>query len=436
MARHFLGTGATVVLMMVFTLMSGVATSRLLGPADRGVLVTFMLWPTIAALIADLGSSISIVRRSANGKESLEPLVNAALIISLSSIILLPLGLVVQRLTATSASTSEQMLGLGLFLVYTPSLLGARLFSSISQGRQNFRHYNVTRLMGPMVWAIGATVMLALDVPSLHALIGVLALSGFLSMAVGIMPYRRMAHLTPSLEVCRVAIGLVRENVKAHIGNMAPIDSMKLDTAAVSLLASPTSVGLYSVASATGYLIRLVGHVLGIIGLPLVAAEANLNSGKVIAKRVTLLAGLGSVIGVTLFIPSIPLIIQTLYGDDFRSAALPAQVLSVGMVCAGVRQCLSDCLRGIGWGAVASQAEIASWLVAIAGFSFLLTSFGILGAAIATTLTFIAALLFTVAIVSSKADAELKTIIAPSTADLRWIFHNLIRFRPNVEERT
>ena len=189
--------------------------------------------------------------------------------------------------------------------------------------------------------------------------IGSIAL-GALTM-VALAAYGQKGHFRlrhPSVDVAKVTYSY---GLRAHIGTVSLLDSYRLDLAFVLVLLSPFEGGLYSVAIGVASLVRAQATTVGFVIVPSVASKQSFNEQLRTAKRAAILTTLGvAVLGLVLAIWISPLL-RAVYGEAFVEGATVTRILLLAMLLGAMRQTIQDSARGLGWPAIGSKAELATW---------------------------------------------------------------------------
>src|SRR5205807_364183 len=131
------------------------------------------------------------------------------------------------------------------------------------------------------------------------------------------------------------------------------------------------------------------------------------------ARFVRLTLALSAAVAV-LEIALVPMIIQTLFGRPFQAAAGPAQILLLAAIFISCNFVLGAGLNAFNRPWIPSVAQIVALLVTGVALGFLLPTFGIIGAAAASLLSYGAATACMAAYISRRLHVPLRALI-PST---------------------
>jgi lipopolysaccharide/colanic/teichoic acid biosynthesis glycosyltransferase/O-antigen/teichoic acid export membrane protein len=194
------------------------------------------------------------------------------------------------------------------------------------------------------------------------------------------------AHFTlPALALARRVASF---GIRSELASILQLLNLRLDVLMVGALAGPGPLGIYFVAHRYAELLRLPPVALSFVLQPRYSAlhpEERRTTARHLAPRAVVLTLAGALpLALCAFV--IPLI----YGDAFRVAVLPAQILLIGLAPEGLAAVSSAYLYGTGRPGLSSLA-MAAGLSVTAGMDLLLIPpFGTVGAAVASSAAYLA----------------------------------------------
>jgi O-antigen/teichoic acid export membrane protein len=171
---------------------------------------------------------------------------------------------------------------------------------------------------------------------------------------------------------------------------MITLLNLRLDFAVLGAMAGPAVLGSYAVASKYAELLRLPGTALTWVCYPKLAAMPAREAG-VTARRLvvpTLVANLAAALPFVLLAGPV---IGLFYGDRFDAAVAPAQLLVVGMLLGGAAGVASGYLYGRGRPGLNSWALGLGLALTVVLDLLLIPKYGVMGAAAASTATYLLA---------------------------------------------
>src|SRR5947209_4365265 len=287
-------TLATSGLIVGLNVLGGVLSARTLGVDGRGLLAAITLWPVAIAYVGDLGVPLALAYFSASEKKLRPDLLSTALALGLlQSIVMAGSGIVIVALTlGPRYGASTVLLAAAFIVAWTPVNLLNRYPNAINQGSQRFRSYNLIRMTVTVVYVTGCLICFAFG---LHRVEFFLVATWAATAAAATFALRRveggfrLSGFQPALARRILSYGL-----KAHIGNIAPIDVLQLDLLAVVVLIGAEASGLYAVASSAASVLQTAAVALGIVAMPALAAATVQDQGRlagIFMKAALLLVG-------------------------------------------------------------------------------------------------------------------------------------------------
>ena len=379
----------------LFLLVSGPLLARLLGVDGRGHLAGLVAWPSFIVPLGTLGLATAITydvsRSPTRASRALGALIQIGAIqsIVLSGV----LGLVLW--SWTQGRPSNVRVAAYPIVAIVPSLLCFQYATATIQGLRRFTRFNLTRVLPPAIYALGAVVLYwrgedrLVAVTSLWVMsYGVAAVISSIALLSVVRP--RWSSTGP-LRKALLYFGL-----RSHLGALSPVDSLRIDQLLGAILLSTNGLGLYSVAYALCNLPRVVADGVGKVLYPLIAERTDTSR-----RRTLFWSGFGLVSAANMalgfvLILLMPLLIPLLFGSEFAAATPVAQVLLVGTTLVASKKVLSDGLRGLGRPGASTLPEVViyPWLVLAA--PLIVRRYGLMG--LAASLTVAYAISFVVAL--------------------------------------
>ncbi|MHB8574552.1 MAG: oligosaccharide flippase family protein [Dehalococcoidia bacterium] len=384
----------TTVAIQAIGLLTGALVAHLLGVDARGRLAAIVLWASVIGYVGDLGLPLAYVFETARDRTQIPALLgNAFLIMAVQWLGLFAVGSVVvllmlRPLGAMVAITGEFYLFLLLPMHFS------RYLAAICQGERDYRRFNAIRLSLPIAYLLALVACAATGRDTIRWILGCslcsLVVGLILSVWLVLPRYGRMLG-RPRLSGA-VLHRTLRYGLKAHIGNLTPVDSLQIDLMLVVALLGAHDAGLYTVATSAAMVVRVQGTALGVVTLAEVAATANLDEQR---RRISALTRLSATFSfacaTVLALLARPLLILV-YGQPYAEAASILRILALGIAAASARQVLGDALRAAGRPSIPTLAEVASWPVGAIVLLALVPSFGVEGAAWGVSAAYVTAL--------------------------------------------
>ncbi len=385
-----LRTSAVVGFFMVLTnlFLIGVAlvSARELGPSGRGVLVLIIAIGSMTGILAGMGTHVSARIRLVSPVDPIAIGDVLGLSFALAGLAFLLCGLVsiiVLPLTHVPRSPAMVLLAGGYgSLLLLATLLGQALYG-IGCGPAAAG----TESVGTLLQLVGLVALGFLrDRDVLHYVIVLAAGEGVQSVLIVAVFFRIDSHFHLSASHARwrelVVLGLPALFIGVSQGL-----SLRLDRFLTGVFLRPKDVGIYSVASTITEGLWLAPIALAQVLFHQTAAQAIDRGAVRRLRRYSLLLTVG--LGVVVFFAAAPAIDLAL-GSAYLGAVTPLKVLLLGAV--GMASYYVDSMILMGGGHVRAAATAAAAGVALitAGDWILIPRFGILGAAYASALGYLA----------------------------------------------
>ncbi len=411
-------TVATGLAAQMALLVSGPLLARMLGLDGRGQLAALLLWPNVIALLGSLGLPSAVTYFIAQRRASTKAVCRAVLPFAVpQALLLVVLHAVVLSLVLRGEPASIQAAGaatLGAVPTYLAQLYGL----AILQGHRRFTLFNVQRLLPVTLYAGG---ILALFVVGSGSIVPVVLVWMIVNAAVGVVTLTiglwasRDAHAALT-QVPRKAI--LRFGLRGLFGSISPIEHFHLDQVVLALFLAPAALGLYVTGLAFTNVFRFLSQSLGIVAYPSIAAHTDPSSARrslwvFIWATVAL-----SVVFVIPLIVAVGWLVRLLFGQEFSEAVLIARILLAGMVFASARRILSDGLKGRGYPAAGTLAEVAAWLWLAPALGAMVPLWGAPGAAVALSSSYVVSLVALLVLAARRGEARLAAVFGgpPLTA--------------------
>lgn len=188
----------------------------------------------------------------------------------------------------------------------------------------------------------------------------------------------------PSLALARRVIGF---GIRGEVGNLLLLLNLRLDVILVGALVGPATLGTYAIASRFAELLRLPPVAMTYVLQPRFAADGPAAAARrahaLFPRAFGLTASLVVPLGLVAFL------LPVVYGEPFRAAILPAQILLVGLATEGIGGVIIAFLYGIGRPGLNSAAMGIGLVVTVVLDLLLIPRFGAVGAAIASGVTYL-----------------------------------------------
>lgn len=394
-----------------------IVLTRSLGPEQRGVYVVLFTTNVLVAALSNLGVSSGLSTMLARGRLTMGRANGASLFLAL---VLGAAALAVVLLLFPALAegpfrgvTLDQMI---VALLLVPTTIFQVYWNYMMMGTNRVLTLNKVSLATNLVNA--ALMVLAVGVLGLgiQGFLAAWAVSALFGIATMIVIAARIAR--PEILPDRASVkALMSFGLRGHGAQVAHHLYMRFDVYALNVFVGNTAVGFYSLSTSLAEKLWVPLNAVHAASAGRVAElpyeEAGPLAAKVSRSAVLLMLGLA----VPLAIVS-PWLIPFMYGPEFGESVLPLVILLGGTVAFGVMIVLNNYI--IGQMERPGLLSITAWvqlLVSLPLYIVLISVAGIVGAAVASTATYIIAMAITVTIFSRHSGISPAQAIVPRASD-------------------
>ena len=387
LVRDTLITFSTHVIRAVLAILTAIIVARVLGPSGKGTYELIVLVPTLLLFVGNLGLGMANTYFGGKGKYEWtdivsNSLVSAAALGTLLTVIFLVCFLgfrppVLKELDPRLATAATLALPFSLLTMY----LGYVLL-----GQKRIKEFNIVSLMqrGALLILMFSSLLLLKGGIFDATLAWVTAT--IIAAFVGVLFVRQSTDIRwcfhPLLFKDSIKFG-----IQGYLGNMLQFLNYRLDMFLIAFFMGVRFVGLYSVAvvlaEALWYFPSAVGTVV-FARTPGLSTKQSDSSTPAVCRSTLFLTFF---LGLGLFVVSKPLIIL-FFGSSFLPAIRPLWILLPGVVALSVSKVLASEITGRGKPIIGTIAAGVSLLVNVSLNLLLIPKIGILGASLASTVSY------------------------------------------------
>lgn len=314
---------------MVLGIIASVVTARALGPAGRGSFATLLLLISAFSAIGSLGLSDALVflrGRQETGSGLLAGVLPTGLFASLIASLLL---ITVAKAQPTPGADINSAVFLAAASVPL-SVIQLIALGALNANNETIRASRLMLLQSTLLTGFLVIGLRVFDSTLATAFTAVLLASALTLMMVLRAVMRSGLWSRPRLDA-RLSNVAVRYGVLAMVGSLLIQITARADLLVVVHLLGNHSAGQYSIALTVGGLVGGIAVSLSFAAFPVLAtarAEAMWELTTMMCRGALLLAG---VLAVVIAFTS-PLLIPTIFGDEYRAAVTPALFMLIGGV--------------------------------------------------------------------------------------------------------
>lgn len=309
-------------------------------------------------------------------------------------------------------------------VVFIPLMLLSTLLRCILIGKRLIHQHNLVLLVQPTVTLL-ALIFFLIFATTLRAATFAFLL-GYLAMGISY-----------TLIILRLAKGQIKLNfpllkksvifgMKGQFGNVFQFFNYRLDFYLVNLFLNPVHLGFYAVSTVVAELLWKISSSAATILMPKVAAEDSADTARFSAFVSRSVFVLTLILAISLGLIAKPLIVL-FFGVRFAPAYFPFILLLPGVAIMSVAKVLAGDLVGRGKPEAGTIAAAASLLLTVVLDLLLIPRFGINGAAIASSLSYIAATIIITLFFLQVTKKSLMEVIVPLPSDTGKIIQSVGR---------
>jgi O-antigen/teichoic acid export membrane protein len=382
LGREFGGTLVSTVLPAAAGVLSGIALARTLEPAGRGEFASLLIWPTMFALLGDLGVGFALTYLVSREPARRDALWSVGLVVALgwgSALAAVAVALFAPRLALTPPAHT----GLGIALAAVPFALLSHVHACLLLGLGRLRASNVLRAAAIVLYALGVASLALLGRGS------VLTYAIAWAAATAVVGLAGLAYFIRSVGARWTWEPALHQEVRAYgarvyVGGLAAQATLRLDQMLMSAMSLVAPLGIYAVAVAVA---SGVGPVFAALAVVVLHRATRAGADARPHAEIRRILGLSLLVGLPLVAAGValaPVVVPFVFGEPYRPSVLPAQVLLVAAFFQGMNAILGNALRAIGRPGRSSIGEGVGCAVTVALLLVLLPRYGALGAAAAS----------------------------------------------------
>lgn len=425
LARDILGVFGTRVAWTLMSLVTGVILARKLGPHDRGVFALVLLAPSTIVTFVKLGITQSNVYFINRKREPIENVASNCVALALT------LGLTVvtivwlcQAPLLSSILRGVAPWALALALVRVPLLLLDDYLYGVLQAAGSFHIYNKRLVISEIVRLVLIVVgLMILQLGLVGAVwIYTLVTAGNVVWLMGATRRRIPFTLRVHWRLLGQQLGF---GVKSYVQTLTSHALLRSDVYMVSYFLGPAETAFYSLALRFSEMVLEIPQAVGLVLYPRLATLPEDEVHRLTAqacRRTLLLTGLGVVLVSLLG----PFLITLWYGEAYTPAGRPLAWAAVGVLAMSIFVILTRDFTSRNRQQVNIAAGVLALVSNLALNFYMIPLLGIVGAAMATAISYSGACLLLMVFYLFDSRQSLSDVILAKPEDLRF-FWQLIR---------
>lgn len=363
-----------------------ILTARALDASDYGYLSLVLTLLAAGRILSDFGVSQAVTRSVARANESINHIIGSAITVKIAGIFtagIIFLGLAVLPTQGVYATSRGQMSILVAYLLVSIFGFGQTL-EAVCRGWNRIEYEALGTLGNDLTKGILGIFALVYGMGLTIILSGLVIASSFRVAGPSIGLKESNSKIgRPSY---RTANELVRFGVPLGLSSFAFLALISTDRLLIGYFLGADELGIYQVAFTVSTFVFIIPNVLKHASFPIGSAmDSDDSLFELLSLMVTIVVG---PIAATIAINSLPVVL-ILFGAEYRAAAVPLSLLALGVFLRSISTPVYPILVGADSANVAYSAiTVAAALLNLALNIVMILSFGVVGAAGATCLSF------------------------------------------------
>ncbi|MCF6410126.1 flippase [Pseudalkalibacillus salsuginis] len=406
-----------------------IVLARFLGPSGQGQYTLVILLPQLLMTFMNLGVNTSTIYYVSREEIDVDSAVKNNLYIGVFlSFVSILIGMVIAFFFSDRFFEEASTTFLLLSLIALPFMFLNIYFQTVFQGLQQFGVFNTILI----ITQLGTLFFVCLFIIVLdYGLTGAVVafILGHLITTVSIV-YILYAKFGFRYEKGAFNLSYFKKSVlfglKAHISNVMSFLNYRIDLLLLGYFLNPAAVGVYVTAVNIGERISILSQSLSTVLLPRIASvddERDRNRVTSILTRNFLVFVLLLTIGVFFFADWV---IDLLFGVRYEKSSSLLKWLIPGVAALSIDRLLSNDIAGRGKPEVNMYVSLFNVLFNVGLNIYLIPLYGVVGAAVATTTTYILSLIIKIYLYKKVTSSNYRSFLLIQRDDL-YLYSNLFK---------
>jgi O-antigen/teichoic acid export membrane protein len=396
-----IATGFAIQAVLVVT---GPLLARMLGPDGRGFLAALILWPLVITQLGNLGIPSALTYSIARDSSASRALARLGLSFALPQALFLIAFQALWLLLILHGDPHQVRVAGWLTLALVPAMLAQQYGLALLQGNLRLRLFNGLRLLPWLLYALGVAALFAVGEHAIVPIVAVLLTAFLISGSTCLVSGLRFSRGDGPPSVSRRF--LVSFGLRGLLSSVSAVDVLRPDQVVLALFLSPAALGLYVVGLAFTNLPYFVAKSVGLITFPWVASRPEeADARRTMWSLLWLTTGIALVL-VAGLCASAHWLVPFFFGGEFSDAIGVTYIVLPGMVFLSARRVLSEGLKGRGYPLAGTLGELLSLAWVAVALAVLVPLWGIYGAAVALSSSYVLSLLLLVVLAARHGELE------------------------------
>jgi O-antigen/teichoic acid export membrane protein len=399
---------------------SGILAARILGAEGRGELAAIQTFSSFLGGLALLGTSEAIVYFcSREPGKSGQWFMTSVVITSMTWIPLIIAGslLMPWLLNAQEKNIIEAA---QFYLWNIPFYALVALSHQVLRGKNDLVFWNFIRLLPSLTLLITFLLIIIRELsdPVIVSKLYLFLIVFFcFPISYAIIWFRVPKPFIPSLSMSKP---LVMYGIPTLLSRFPEQINLRLDQMVMASLLAPKLLGLYVAAVTWSVIIKMPLQALGAILQPRIGKTQQVDQSSIVSKGLRL----GLFLSVLTTIPVIivtPAVFPMVFGQDFKVALPAAIILCIAAGVEAFNQVLRSSAFGLGKPRIVLTSELTGLFTTMVLLYVLLTPFQIIGAAIASLVSYFIISIVLVRFISQQTGIGIFCMLLPRRSDWQFL---------------
>ncbi|WP_298199843.1 flippase [Desulfosporosinus sp.] len=404
---------------VVFSMVTQIIISRVLGPVGKGLYSFLVQIPTVLVPLCSLGLNYAntyyVARNPEDGKKAVGSSLGMAAFLGGLMVVCISIAYHFLKDGYMQAVTPLQ---LGLILLAIPFGLLNLYWLSVLWGLDSIGKYNLALLVQFVVLSAGVSAAAALDRLTVTTGFGIWVAGNILTTLYMLPEMAKIVRWRFHV----VSLSYIRQTLsygaKSYLANVMMVINYRLDLFIIAGFLPLSEVGLYATAVTLAEMVGYLGNAVNTALIPKLASEKDSLTFSMTPKvtRLTIMLTFLAALGMAII--AYPLILL-FFGARFSGAFYPLLVLLPGIVALGGSVVLSGDLMARGkpiYSSISSAITVA--LTLLLDFT-LIPLWGIMGASLASSLVYISLFTLNYVFYRRESGEKFKTVLIFTREDIR-----------------
>ena len=412
-------------------LITGAIIARILGPAAMGLWLILTMIPSYAEAFGRFKFDIAAVYYLGQKKYGLGEtafVLNVMALLSATILILIFIWKIDYFYVYLLKGSPNTLFLVYLTLLIIPLQFLFMNYSYLLIHMEDIKSYNSMLTIKELFTSLPALIALIILKWGLFSMVISALIGGVLSLLYGIWKVNKVERMKPHFNLEMIK-DFIKYSSNLYLLGVIGQLNVYVSSLIVAFYLLPVQLAFFRIGQERAQLLNRIPEALSTILYPRISKLSNSEGepGKLTAKSCRISFLLLSIIALIAAVLVKPLVI-ILYGQDYLPLTVPFWILLPGIVLSGSTGTLQQYFIGIGRPAVLLVVNTIPLIIqVIMGFIFIPT-FGVIGAALTTTMAFIMLSIVTLIIFKICSRLTLNEIIVPNANDVKYVI-NFIRQR-------